>query len=411
MARTVSNSEKVLILLKDLESYCDAVEVPFLLCQEGMAERLGLQIQNMSRTLAKMQEEGLISERLAHVSGAGRRRKVYHLTETGRVAASKVVEDITGSQASVREGKTTRTMTTNELLSMLRDRGKVVPLLDLVDILSKDLVAIEDLPSGRSRQEMPPSFLAIGKPDPVEMIGRKEELAGIDSLISDPKVKCILIWGLPGMGKTTLGMAMFDRLKGGRPLFWYTVREFDSDNDVLEPLASMMRESGQRLTSNALATADIAQMYGPLASDLSKWKGIIFIDDAHKSGESMNIALNLLMEACKAQSGSKIVLMSRMMNRAFSHNREDLVDVELQGLKPSDAEEMVRSAGHEADGLHLEGTKGNPLLIQMAVRSRGGEEPRSSSDYVDNLWSHLSEKERECLKALAIYREFVPPAA
>ncbi|MCE5295615.1 MAG: tetratricopeptide repeat protein, partial [Euryarchaeota archaeon] len=101
----------------------------------------------------------------------------------------------------------------------------------------------------------------------------------------------------------------------------------------------------------------------------------------------------------------------RMMNRAFSHNREDLVDVELQGLRPSDAEEVVRRAGHEADGLSLEGTKGNPLLIQMAVRSRGGEEPRSPSDYVDNLWSHLSEKERECLKALAIYREFVPPAA
>lgn len=411
MVVSFSHSEKVLLLLEDHDHYRDALEVPFTLCQEGMAEGLGLQLQNMSRTLSKMQAEGLISERLAHVRGVGRRRKVYRLTVEGRDSVSELVDDIRTREVMVVEGGTSRTMLVGELIGMLSSRGKTIPMLALAEALSARSFSLDDLPAGTQRSTVPSRSMAIGKPDPTVVVGREKELETLANLLDDPRVKDILIWGLPGMGKTALGMALFDRLDGKRPLFWYTVKDFNSESSFLDPFLSMLRGSGRQMTSTTLPSSDLAKLYAPLVSDLARWKGVIFIDDVHKAVGGMEMVLNLILEACEAQNGTKLIFMSRKMVRAFSQNKEGLVDMELQGLTPADAAEVIRRAGPQGVPPSLEGVNGNPLLIQMVLRAGRGAGPKAHVDYVDDLWALLTPEEKQGLKALSVYRDFVPPSA
>ncbi|QLH74666.1 MAG: tetratricopeptide repeat protein [Methanomassiliicoccales archaeon] len=409
MVQTFSQSERVLLLLLE-HDLIRSPEAPFVLCQEGMAEKLGMQIQNMSRTLMKMQKEGLIIERLAHVSGVGRRRKVYQLTEVGRTAASTVRDTVLRSNVVVQEGPTSRSMSVSDLISYLRDAGQTMSLLEAADHVAKGRLVIDDLRSGRNRSGSKCPSLSIGKPDPVEVVGREDELAKLESFLYDQGVRCVLVWGLPGMGKTTLGMALFERCRGRFPLFWYTIRGFDSETDILTPLWSVLRESGVHVGPNSSAD-EMAKLFGQLCSELSKWKGVIFIDDAHKANERANTAINLLIEACRSQVGTRLILISRTMTRPFIQDHDGMVALELQGLRPRDAEELARRTGAERADVVLERTKGNPLLIQIAARGGQVNGVRTAADYVDDLWASLNEVERRALKVLAIYRDFVPLSA
>ena len=62
-----------------------AWDVPRELCLPGLSEYLGVVRSALHAPLYELVKKKLIVERKAHVIGGGsRRRKVYHITETGR---------------------------------------------------------------------------------------------------------------------------------------------------------------------------------------------------------------------------------------------------------------------------------------------------------------------------------------
>src|SRR4030065_1494250 len=90
----IPQNERLLLRLADLDRFRDDAEVPMAASQEGIAQRLQIQVHNASRALASLQVEGLVTDRLAHVRGAPRRRRAYFLTEKGRQAAQALLAGV-----------------------------------------------------------------------------------------------------------------------------------------------------------------------------------------------------------------------------------------------------------------------------------------------------------------------------
>ena len=80
----VSQNERLLLHLLELDDHREEREVPRGASQEGIASRLGTQVHNASRALSVLESEGLVMDRLAHIRGAPKRRRAYFLTEKGQ---------------------------------------------------------------------------------------------------------------------------------------------------------------------------------------------------------------------------------------------------------------------------------------------------------------------------------------
>src|SRR5207247_8292957 len=88
--------ERVLLDLLDYVRYADSVEVPPAMAQEGMAEASWFVLPHFSEYVRPLLRNGLLRERMAHVKGVRQRRKVYDLTETGRLAAIQLRDSLKG---------------------------------------------------------------------------------------------------------------------------------------------------------------------------------------------------------------------------------------------------------------------------------------------------------------------------
>ncbi len=55
--------------------------LPRDVCQDGIAEGLGITRAHATIVLSRLKEDGTVGEKLAHVQGSHRRRKVYYLNE------------------------------------------------------------------------------------------------------------------------------------------------------------------------------------------------------------------------------------------------------------------------------------------------------------------------------------------
>ena len=71
-----------------LSNYSEKVHVaypcstlPYEVCQDGIAEGIGVTRPHATLRLRDLEDEGIVSVKLAHVEGVRRKRKVYYLNE------------------------------------------------------------------------------------------------------------------------------------------------------------------------------------------------------------------------------------------------------------------------------------------------------------------------------------------
>ena len=155
---------------RDLEESWD---VPRAISLAGIAEHLGVVRSALHPPLKSLEAEGLVSSRSAHVIGAPRRRKVFHISDRGREEA--------------REGaKKPR-----------KSRGRSVGPV----------------------------------PDTTKMHGRDEVVSSICSGLSDGS--SILLEGLPGIGKTSVATAVSNSMLDDGWLVRWATCQTDSDSSSI----------------------------------------------------------------------------------------------------------------------------------------------------------------------------------
>ena len=414
MARlVVSFDERLMLHLLEMEKYRDEADVPMGASQEGIAQRLGVQVHNVSRALSSLQHEGLVTDRLAHVRGAPRRRRAYFLTEKGLKAAQDVKADISKRTVAIEHnGKALELQFEEALRRIATVAGSSMPFLDAVDAASStDVIHLSDFKrAGKPPQSCEFVQRTHGRPRVEQFFGRELELKTLLESLSGEDVSAVLIWGMPGIGKSTLASLAFERLTGKRHLFWHSFREWDTDSSFLTALSAFLSEMGLNGVARVLPGRwTPADMFMPLLSDLAGHPMVLFLDDIQKPSLS---TLPVLFDAVKMSRAAKLVLIARSVPDYFSRTELGNSVIELTGLDRDSAWTLARSFGTGSVSelqAAVDQSHGHPLLINLMIRGGAKEAKGDVVGFIEReIYSKVSPEERWVLETLSVFRHPVP---
>jgi len=406
----LSQNERILLHLFELDRYKDEVDVPMVACQEGIADKLGTQVFNASRALSSLESEGLVLDRLAHVRGAPKRRRAYFLTEKGRAAARSIRSDV-GKRIVVIEhaGKSQELPVEDAVRRLTSVLGRPVSLFEIVElgrefetILSSALAGTSQ-PVSASREF---AVMAHGRPKVESFFGRESELRLLEDSIAGKDVATILLWGMPGIGKSTLASRLYENLSGRRSMFWYSFREWDTEGSFLFSLVDFLSAAGRNSASAAFRRgAARAELYLPLLNDLADSGLVLFLDDVQKPAKDVTSVVQILVEAAKSSGGSKVILISRTVPPFFSRTAPGDLTIELAGLDRDSAWRLAQSLNVK-DGVRLiEESHGHPLLLNLMARRGVGQAKGDVVSFIEReIQSSLSSDEMRVLELLSVFR-------
>jgi ATP/maltotriose-dependent transcriptional regulator MalT/DNA-binding XRE family transcriptional regulator len=182
--------------------------------------------------------------------------------------------------------------------------------------------------------------------------------------------RCVVLVGLPGMGKTSLAAAEARQFEAG-PVFWHTLIEGvnTSAEAIVRQLALFLLAHGQAQVRPLIERSKDAQ---PISLDqqilmiraaLAQQPALLCFDDAHLLIEN-EMSMSLLRHL-NATTSTWLLLASR----------QDLplpvAQINLVGLEPGEAHELAGRLGLNLEASllnHLvEKTGGSPMLLRLAA--------------------------------------------
>lgn len=230
------------------------------------------------------------------------------------------------------------------------------------------------------------------------------------------RVPVVAIAGVAGVGKTTLALALLDRLAaGGRPTAVARVEEGGGVGAALDAL-------GAAVGSGVARSSPLEQRAAAVAAAMDACGTAALLDDAHRLADAD--ALRLLRAMRLHLGRGRLLVTAR---RGFLLPPEELLDyghVDLAGLRREPAlawmrELLDRGGGScagtgELEALHAR-LGGHPLLIKLSLGMRvtGHALPAADSiGFVEReMLAGLSREARAVLERLACGRMPLPPAA
>jgi tetratricopeptide (TPR) repeat protein/DNA-binding MarR family transcriptional regulator len=414
MARlVVSQNERMLLHLSDLDRFRDDAEVPMAASQEGIAQRLQIQVHNASRALSSLQSEGLVTDRLAHVRGAPRRRRAYFLTENGRQVAQAIRADVSKRSVVLEHDGKVQELPLEEAIRRASSLAGMTPsLTEMIDLArSNDVLTLESL---KRPCDAPSSseFIvrAHGRPKVDSFFGRETERETISDALAGKDIWAILIWGMPGIGKSTLASKLFDELSGKRSMFWYSFREWDTEASFVSALVDFLTATGRNnVAAVAKRGGPVAELFVPLVNDLSGVELMLFLDDVQKPTKQSMAIFPVLLEAARTARTSKLFLMSRSTPPFFSKADSGNLAIELSGLDRDSAWKMAQSLNAHDTVRLIDASHGHPLLISLMARGTVGESKGDVASFIEReVYSTITDQERGVLELLSIFRHPVP---
>jgi tetratricopeptide (TPR) repeat protein/DNA-binding MarR family transcriptional regulator len=410
----LSLSERLILHLSEMDKHKDDPEVPVGASQEGIAQKLGTGVHTISRMLSSVVKEGLVSDRLSHVRGAPRRRKVYFLTQAGMKVALSLRTDVSARKIVLEHDGKAQEMSFADAMRRVGSVSGVTPgFSDMIDLaIANDAIRMEMFPKPAAGKKCSPEFVerSQGRPKVENFFGRDAERKAILERLDSPDTSTVLIWGMPGIGKSTLASKLFDELSGKRTMLWYSFRGWDTESSFLSALSDFLVLTGRTDTENGLKRGSSpAKMFMPLVSDLSECGAVMFLDDIQKCSRQVTSLLSMVIEAARVSKTSKIVLLSRTIPDFFSTAVQGNTIVELSGLDRDSAWHMAQSMNARDSVRIVDESHGHPLLLSLMARSGPGQSKGDVISFIEReVYSAVSEKERRVLEMLSVFRHPVP---
>jgi len=392
--------ERILLHLLAHIRHGERYEVPFDLTQSGIALAVGVRRSHVSATLAEMSKRWLSEERVAHIEGGGRRRKVYVLTPRGAQAAESLRHRVASSMFTVRSGDGEREMTLGEALARAPRRS----LVELALSAQGDHLDLTEA-------SRPPAFRDEG----LRFYGREAELARFRAFLDSVAVG-LAVRGLPGIGKTAYlvhGASLADPCVVSRT----RLTEWTTPESLLAALGARLREVGRPgMAELRDGGSGVEAMLERLAAESAEVRVLLVVDDIHKASEAVVSLLRSLLPVLQGTK-AKIVVAGRRIPPFYSR-REVLLDglvreMELGGLDEESSKTLLRDRAVPEERLAtvLATTKGHPLFLQLVAAS-GGVGGGDVRHYLrEEVLSRLDPREQELCAALAVHRHPVTPDA
>ncbi len=406
--------ERILIHLADFAKYAEVVEVPPEMGQEGIAQAAGLHIQHVRQFIDPLLKAGLLRERIAHVRGHRRRLKVCDLTDAGRLAATRLREQVRGETIRVRDAQGVREMTVGELL---REALGKIALTSVMQAATDGHVV--DLASLGPKPATP--FLArlAEAPRLEAFVGRHEELEALTRDGDGPRV--FAVRGVAGIGKSSLAARACEQLKASRNVYWHQIRPWDTRPSILAGFADFLAAIGRPGLRAVLDRGETDKADQVIREDLPGSRCVLVFDDTHQAISEVIDLLRFLKEALAGSVDGRAIVLSRralpFYDRRDVSIRHLVHEIDLQGLDRDEIAELLPSDPERSRLIAIAGKLGgHPLFLELlrtaTTRSLGDRSLTDVRRFIEEeIYSDLSDAERRMMKTAALYEVPFPREA
>lgn len=413
--RDLTVKERILLHLFDFNRFAEEYEAPVEVTQGGIAEATGIRVHHVTQYVKPLISDNLVQEDVRHIKGMPRRRKVYFLPLQGRNKVASLRNALFAETVPFRsQARGVRELLLSKIYQEER-RGTSLPgLLD--EFRSSGFISeVVDAPGlglVDHTQEAPPVD---------QFYGRETELDEVTKALEGAPL--VVVTGMAGIGKTSLGSRICKEFRGRRSLFWRSIRPWDRAVDLSSRLAGFLQALGRSRLQTYMTAAgpkELSQMEEILPADLAGINALLVFDDVHTAREDALDFLSLLFGVLKHQDGCSALLLSRsgpdFYNRSEVEIEASVVEVSLAGLDVGGASRFLPDADPpEAlleNLLHLSG--GNPLFLKILTKAGTLEGVRRASKSLEayiaeEIEPSFSEEERDCLRIASLYE--VPVSA
>ncbi len=414
-ARTLTVRERILLHLFDNGRFAGDYEAPTEVTQTGIAKAVGIRVRHVAQYVNPAVSKDLIEVRKSRVKRQRQRRKVYFLTPVGRKEAASLRQNLFSERVpfKARDG-TIRNIAFSKAYQEVRRGSSILELLEEV----RSLGFITEIKRKETGEVVDFSHEA---PSVDLFYGRDSDLQKVVQLLE--RYPLVVVIGIAGIGKSTLGSKIRDLFVGERSLFWHRVRPWDTTRDLALSVGGFLKALGKMelyvyLTGSG--TKETRRVEEIMLRDLAETSSVLILDDLHVVSEKAQAFLSILHEALKGQSDTTALLLSRTTPRFYS--RQD-VDVEgsvaefsLGGLDKESSVSLLTDAGFprsQSERLALI-CGGSPLFLRIMAKAG----PRRAlatgvpklEDYIcEEIEPWLDDDERDCIEVASLYE--VPVSA
>lgn len=402
----VTVSDKIMLLLLEYTRYRGELQAPPDITQEGIADRLEIIRSAIPRAVGSLIEKRWVEEYLAHIEGLTRRRKVYALTDRGLLKSREMLEDIGSIEIDVEDETGRKKRTIHDLLS-----SKAIRLSELSKAL---LIRRLDLRKERHvpHEDLAPSYTQTLNP-PALFLDREREMEEISSAIRSPKRRITVVYGIAGVGKTTLAWKISQDFGTDMNVFYMDIKEWTSLNYFLSELSGFLNIIGwpqmkDYIEESVIDIEAFCDLFKNIPKDIPL---LMIIDDLHRAPKEILMFLASFKERLSSMRSLNVVVMSR--TRAGFYDVRDVRitglvgELELLGFDAEVSKTFLLNRGFHQDSVDsiVDRIGGHPLALALVEKEGDGADISDFDEFLrQEIFSKLSGKDLRALSVISLCR-------
>lgn len=400
--------DKIMILLLDYTRFRGELQAPLDVTQDGIANNLGIIRSAVPRAVGSLINKDLVEEHLAHIDGLTRRRKVYMLTDRGIMEAKELLDELSSIKVVVKENDSKEGVQIGQLLA-----DGSVDLKNISDVVSTGTLD-KDKPMETKEDRKGHTLYTHSLSPPEMFLGREREVEEIKGSISSPKRKISLVYGIAGVGKTTLSWRITQIFQKEMNIFYIDLKEWTSLNYLFKELGNFLAKSGWPMLKSYVETnreIDIETVSDLLKELPSEVPYLLILDDLHRAPEEIVMFLNSFKERLGGLRKFNMLVLSRM--RASFYDVRDvrvtnlIGELELLGFDKETSGKFLEQRGFKKDEVDeiIERTGGHPLALVLVEREGYNYDIADFDQFLaDEIFNKLSREELKILGLLSLCR-------
>jgi type II secretory pathway predicted ATPase ExeA len=369
ISKRLTVNERFMVHILAYQAYIDSWEVPHEITQKGLAEGIGINRGEVPRAAKALKELDLIFDERKHIINETRKKVVYFLSRKGLQEAVKI---------------------RNHLMK----RGYEPEILEVQ-------VKPEDVPKKK-----------VALPAVDYFFGRDEELLELTKVNKGKRKPLVFIYGIAGIGKTTLVMNFLSTLDNDKKVVWHRCQGFDT-------LDYVVKNIGKQLGFSKL-DGNVNIILREIINHIFETDSVFFMDDIHKLKPEILTIIELIKERLLETDLEKnplFILTSRDQLRLYDVRdlkiRNTVQEINLMELDKKSSMEFIdflmvknrpRDSRLNKDELYKI-TKGYPLAIEL-LQMEGGSKFGAFDEFIrEEIIPSLVKGQERMLTYLSCYTE------
>ncbi len=395
---TLTRDERILLFLNEFKPRDEEYTAPFETSQKGISKFLGIYQSNVSKELSKLKEKGLIESELARVEGAERKRNVYQINNEGKDVVDKLLSDLRRKKIKVRNKKVTK-KTVYEVLNPLQDDHPSINAFHIEEWMrNKDLLDLEEFePPFQSKKKITIDMI-MDAPLIEDFYDRKEELKRFNNLLMEDNSPVIIVFGIPGIGKSYLCSKFLNDLKGRKDIFWYTFNRWDTLSDLKKSLNEYCKRADLIPIKKDHSLTDFVSKF---INNISELEPVLFLDNYENVSSDQRDFLEAFLDYKEKGEDFDLIVISRV--KPDFYDVRDVMDgivheEQLSGFTEHQIKDLIDK--EDIEDIYTT-TKGHPLHLKLYKKQSGVNQ--EMEEFLENeIYVELDPPSKKLLKKLSV---------